>query len=234
MQADVSFSQLLQAETGITGQPAEQMAALAARLMAENEKYNLTALREPAQVARLHFADSLTALETGLFKKGAKVADVGTGAGFPGLPLAILLPDCLFTLVESVGKKARFVQDCIGELGLKNTVCLAARAEELGRLPAHRAAYDIVVSRAAAPLPLLLELCLPLLKTGGSLIAYKGRGATEELAAAQNALQLLRGRAEIFTPVKPVEGHVLILAEKTGNTPPAFPRPYRQMARQAL
>lgn len=213
----------------------EQMAAFA-RLFAEAAAtMNLSAIREPSLIARLHFADSLAALETALIKPGLHFGDVGTGAGFPGVPLAIACPDCFFTLIDSVGKKLRFIEKAAEKLGLLNIKTVHARAEDLGH-SAMRASLNGVVSRATAPLPVLAEYTLPLLKKGGVLVAYKGPAAQEEVHAAKKGVALLGGGPpKLFTPpARQVEGHVLVLVEKTGPTPALFPRPPKEIKSKPL
>src|SRR5581483_3795610 len=148
-------------------------------------------------------------------------------AGFPGLPLAIARPDSTFVLLEATAKKARFLRAAAAELELGNVRVLEGRAEELGHAPDERAAYDLVLARAVAPLAVLAELGLPFLATGGRLAAWKGPEAGREVAEAAGAIALLGGRRLATLPAplaEPLSGHVLVLVEKVAETPPAYPR----------
>ena len=160
-------------------------------LLEANEKVNLTAVRDPLGVCVLHFADCLTLLP--FIPEGARVVDVGCGGGFPSLPLAIARPDITVTALDSTEKKLRFVADAARELGLDNISTLYARAEDAGRDPALRESFDCAVSRAVAPLDVLAELCLPLVRTGGRLAAMKSRSADGELTAARPVISKLGG-----------------------------------------
>ncbi len=196
-------------------------------LLAWNGAINLSGIRAPDLIARDHVLDSLTALPL-LRRAGiAEFVDLGSGGGYPGLPLAIALPARRALLVESIGKKARFLDVAITALGLADRVSVAAaRAESIAAEPRHRGRWPAVVSRAVADLTELSELALPLLATGGLLVAWKRRPLDEELARAQRAVRQLGGRVvacEAVT-VPGLEDHVLVVVEKVGATPPEFPR----------
>ncbi len=150
-------------------------------LLAHNARAGLTTITDPAEAAVKHFLDSLTGLLVRDIAPGERAADIGSGGGFPGLVLAVARPRAEFTLIESVGKRARFLALAVEQLGLANAVVLHDRAEAAGRTPEHGERYDLAVARAAAPLPRLLKYALPLLRPGGHLIAYRGRspGPTE-------------------------------------------------------
>ena len=164
------------------------------RLLAEwNEKMNLTAITDPVEVAEKHFADSLAALP--YLKAGGKVIDVGTGAGFPGVPLLIMEPQLELTLADSLQKRLTFLDALLKELGLKAAL-VHGRAEDLGQNRLYREQFDAALSRAVANLPVLLELTTPFVKVGGSAIAYKGDGA-EELKNAKSAAFLLHVQLQI-------------------------------------
>lgn len=154
-----------------------------------NTRMNLTAITADADIELKHFKDSLSILP---YIEGGTLVDVGTGAGFPGMPIAIERPDIFVTLVDSLDKRVKFLQCVVDTLGLKNVECIHARAEDFGRNPVYREKYDYAAARAVASMPVLLEYCLPLLKNGGRFIAMKGANASEE--KFDNALSILGGR----------------------------------------
>ncbi|MDQ0284923.1 16S rRNA (guanine527-N7)-methyltransferase [Desulfofundulus luciae] len=198
------------------------------RLLIEwNEKFNLTSLVEPRDVAIKHFIDSLTCLLVHSPAYGARVVDIGTGAGFPGLPVKIARGDLHFTLIESTGKKVAFLRHVAGALGMAYMDLACGRAEVLARHDRYRASFDLALARAVAPLPVLLEYALPFLKMGGHFIALKGPAVQEELPASSNALNVLGGNLKvvktIFLPLTGDE-RKLVLIEKTEPTPEKFPR----------
>ena len=157
-------------ETGLGTSCIPALEEFSRLLLEKNKVMNLTAITEPADVARLHLLDSLCLLGSG-GKLGKSVVDVGTGAGFPGMPLAIAVPEIEVTLLDSLGKRIAFLEEAAGALGLKNVSCVQARAEEFAG--EHRESFDTAVSRAVAALPMLCELCLPLVKVGGCFVAMK-------------------------------------------------------------
>lgn len=191
------------------------------RLLIEwNERMNLTAITEVNDVVYKHFADSLAAEP--YLRHGARVIDVGTGAGFPSVPLMIMRPDLRFTLVDGLNKRIVFLEALLSELGL-SADCIHARAEDLGRDKAHRGAYDHAVSRAVAQLRVLLELTIPLVKVGGSSICYKGV-PDEELVLAKNALRLLGCDAKRVDIAAPYGVRSLIVCTKIAPTSGIYPR----------
>lgn len=202
-----------------------QFDLLAEGLIARNQQVNLTAITDPAEIREKHFADSLAILGWNGLKDCRKVLDIGTGAGFPGLPVKIMCPELDVTMMDSVGKKIGFVDEMISELGLANAHTLQARAEDAARDEDLRDAYDLVVSRAVAPLPVLIEYALPFLRDGGHFVAYKGN-AEEELAASARALSELGGTHEETIPYAVAGGdeRALIVIRKTGATPDKYPR----------
>ena len=199
-------------------------------LYAANERMNLTGVRDREAAWMRHIFDSLTLLPILQQAEARTVVDVGSGGGLPGLVLAAVLPAVEFTLVESVGKKARFLDEAATALGCSNVRVRQVRAETLGAKEL-RECVDVVVSRAVARLPILLELCLPLVRTGGLFVAIKGEQAAAEVAASVHALGELRG--VIVDQVRTPTG-TLVVVEKTGKTPKRYPRTAGEPERSPL
>jgi 16S rRNA (guanine527-N7)-methyltransferase len=199
----------------------------ARELIAWNRRFNLTAIEDPSDIEIKHFLDSLSCLRVMGPKPSGRLADVGSGAGFPGIPLKIMVPELAVTLIESNSKKAEFCRHVVVGLDLNGVEVLNARAEEVGREPDHRGAYDWAVARAVARLPIVVELLLPLLKVGGIGIAQKGESGPAEAEQAGPALEALGGRIQeliqVDLPGVP-ETRFLIVIEKTSTTPDRFPR----------
>jgi 16S rRNA (guanine527-N7)-methyltransferase len=196
-------------------------------LLTWNERINLTAVREPAEMRIRHFLDSLSCAKVMGELNGLSLIDVGTGAGFPGLPLKILFPQLKLTLVESVAKKGQFLQAVVAALALDNVTVLAERAEQLGQLPKHRQQYDWAVARAVAELRVLVEYLLPLCRVGGRMLAQKGEGVMEEVANAAEAIRLLGGSTpEIDQVILPQreQPHYFVIVNKLTETPVKYPR----------
>lgn len=189
-------------------------------LRERNQKINLTAITEPEEVKVKHFLDSCSAAE--LLPGGASVLDIGSGAGFPGLPLKIVRPDLTVTLLDSVNKKVAFVSDVIAELKLSGVTAVHARIEDFP----HKGEYDAVVSRAVAELSTLAEYALPFVKIGGAFIAYKSEKAESEAEAAASAITLLGGRIREIREAFVAAGltRKLIIIDKIAPTPPKYPR----------
>ena len=192
-----------------------------------NSRLNLTAITEAREVAVKHIIDSLSCYDEAYFPQACKVIDVGTGAGFPGLPLKIYRPDINLVLLDSLNKRLTFLQAVVEELGLDSVSTVHARAEEGGRRPDLRDSFHVVTSRAVARLSVLAELCLPFVKPGGVFVALKGAQFAEEAAEAQRAVRLLGGRVahirQIQLPGLDDKRAVIYIA-KEKNTPPAYPR----------
>lgn len=191
-----------------------------------NARFNLTAIKDPLDVQIKHFLDSLTVLKA-LPPGPLRLIDVGTGAGFPGLPLKILRPELRLTLVEATGKKVRFCQHVAKRLGLDGVRVVHARAEEVGQQAEHREHYDWAVARAVAEMPVLAEYLLPLVVRGGGFVAQKSKDAPAEAHAAEGALRKLGGTLERLIEVElpgVVDPRYLVLIRKTAATPQAYPR----------
>ncbi len=201
-----------------------QLALFGGLVLQANQKINLTAIKEPKEFAQKHIIDSLSLLPH--MVEGAKtLVDIGSGAGFPGLPLAIALPELQVTLLESVEKKCRFLAEAVAILRLPNVKIVVGRAEEYGQKKG-RGQFDLATARAVSELPVLLEYALPLLKKGGSFVAYKGPKAQEELAQARGALAKLGGGFYVSFPYTNGSAEQLILLQfvKEEETPAAYPR----------
>jgi 16S rRNA (guanine527-N7)-methyltransferase len=192
-----------------------------------NSRFNLTAIRDVEGVRTKHFLDSLSCWLVMRDKPPHRMIDIGTGAGFPGIPLKIVLPTLQLTLVESVGKKADFCRHVVEALKLDNVQVVIARAEESGQDPAHREQYDWAVARAVANLTTLAEFLLPLVKIGGAMLAQKGENGPAEAQAAESAFHLLGGHLRQIKKVNlpgVAEDRYLVTIDKVAATPPQFPR----------
>lgn len=202
-----------------------------------NRRLNLTALKSEPDIVLKHFVDSASCLRGGHLEGSHRVVDLGTGAGFPALPLALLRPGLSLTPVDSIRKKIEFVRATAQELGLPHVTPLVGRAETLAREPGHRGQYDRVVVRAVAALPVLVELALPLLRVGGLLVAQKGPIEPAELEAGQRAAREVGGQVVEVDPFAlPVLGdaRTLVIVEKTRSTPERYPRREGIPAQQPL
>ncbi len=208
--------------------------AFSARLLETNKVMNLTAITEPEDVARLHLLDCAALLNITDFR-GKRVVDVGTGAGFPGMPLRILEPDFDLTLLDSLGKRIAFLQRVCDEMGLQRVTCVHARAEEFAAK--HREQYDIATSRAVAALNVLCELTLPLVKVGGRFLAMKAVDSDEEIRAAKSAVAQLGGKVEDIRDYT-IPGtditHRVVVIGKVKPTPDAFPRAFAKIKKAPL
>lgn len=200
-----------------------------------NEKINLTAITEPKEVAVKHFLDSLTVLSAVDIKPGTKVIDVGTGAGFPGIPLKIMCPDMKLTLLDSLNKRLIFLKEVCTALKIEASL-VHARAEEGGRQKQLRENFDFATARAVAPLNLLCEYCLPFLKVGGTFVAMKGPNCTDEVKSAKKAISLLGceliEQKELVLPDN--SGRTLILIKKCKTTPDIYPRHGSKISKNPL
>ncbi len=210
----------------------EPLEAFSRMLLEKNQVMNLTAITEPRDVAALHLLDSLAGV-AGL--EAGTVVDVGTGAGFPGVPLAIARPSVRVTLLDSLGKRVDFLRESCRELGLENVECVHGRAEEFAG--ERRERFDLAVSRAVAALPMLCELCLPLVKVGGAFWAMKSVDTEEEISASKAAIKLLGGHIQTVSdytiPTTEVV-HRVVRIQKIGPTPKKYPRRFALIKKQPL
>lgn len=223
------FSKDVQALTGLRLTP-KQLAAFALyqqELLTWNEQFNLTAIRDEQGIRTKHFLDSLSCLLALREPAPARLMDIGSGAGFPGIPLKIALPNLHLILVESVGKKVTFLKHIVEKLALDRVDILLARVEDVGQNPIYREKQDWVVARAVANLPTLAEYLLPLARMGGAVLAQKGESAPAEAHAAERPIKLLGGhlrRLEKITLPGVADERYLVVIEKIAATPPQYPR----------
>lgn len=215
----------------------EKFYLLTVRMLEENEKYNLTAITDPDKIILNHYADCCTLASR--LKKGASVIDVGCGAGFPSLPLAIVRPDLKILAVDSTAKRVSYVAETAEMLGLTNLSSEVMRAEDGGKNPEYREKFDYATARAVAELRVLSELTLPFVKIGGQLVAMKGKNAEFELSGAKKAIATLGGRGAKCEEITLKGGaealtHPLIIVDKKEKTPTSFPRPFAQISKKPL
>ncbi len=223
----------------------EQMFLLAGRLVEVNKVMNLTAITDEDGIILRHLTDSLLISE--YFELNSSIIDVGCGAGFPSLPLAILRPDLKILALDSTEKRIRYVAETAEMLGLSNVTAVAARAEDFAKLPAHRENYDYATARAVASLPVLCELTVPFVKIGGSLVAMKSKGAHDEFEASRSAIRQLAGSSSLDntklierTLVGTIDGEMVeenrtvVLMKKLAATPKLFPRKFAQIKKSPL
>ncbi len=222
------------ANLGLDPAAIPQLAEFARRLLEKNKVMNLTAITEPEDVATLHLLDCAYLL-TAADCRGKAIVDVGTGAGFPGMPMGILEPTAQMTLLDSLGKRIDFLQETAAAMGLTNITCVHARAEEFAA--GHRESYDLAVSRAVAALPVLCELAMPLVKADGLFLAMKSVDSDGEIDSARGAIGQLGGKIEKIldytVPCTEVR-HRVVVIRKVRPTPPQFPRPFAKIKKSPL
>ena len=192
-----------------------------------NEKVNLTSITDRDDFIKLHFVDSIMSVPCEEFQKAKRIIDVGTGGGFPGIPLALAAPDKEFVLMDSLNKRIKIINQLCEEIGITNVTAVHARAEELAKNKAHRQKYDLCVSRAVANLSTLSEYCLPFIKQGGWFLSYKGPDTDKELADAKKAIKILGGqidREELAALESSGLEHKIIFIKKVKDTPAKYPR----------
>lgn len=199
-------------------------------VLAWNEKVNMTAITDPNEFVTKHFIDSILCAEMKEVQSANSIIDIGTGGGFPGVPLAILYPEKKFTLVDSLKKRLKIIEELCAEADIHNVTVIHGRAEDLAKQKEHREQYDLCVSRAVANLTTLAEYCLPFVKKSGFFLAYKGSDAAAELAEAEHAISLLGGRLEkTYEPRQEILPyfslrHKILFIKKIKDTPSKYPR----------
>ena len=206
-------------------------------LTQKNEEVNLTAVSGAKALVRRHLLDSLAPLHLGLLREGGTLIDVGTGAGLPGLPLAVAAGDLSVTLLDSLGKRIDFLSHTLSQLAISNAQPLLGRAEELGHHPAHREVYRTATARAVAPLRTLCEYCLPFVRVGGTLIAYKGADVAQEVEDARNAIEQLGGkldRVETYRVPGEQLDRSLVVLSKIAPCDARFPRRHSRIVKNPL
>ncbi len=211
-----------------------QLEAFASRLIETNKALNLTRITEPEEIVSGHYLDSFTCLAATKIKQGSRVIDIGTGAGFPGVPIKIARPDLDVTLLDSSRKKLKFIEEALASISINGVELIHARAEEAARNREHRERYDVAFARALSEMKVVAELALPLVRVGGILVAQKSEGADEEIDAARAIIGQLGGRIEKTVRVSIPHTEIvrqLVVVWKTKPTPPQFPRAFAKIAR---
>ena len=202
-----------------------------------NEKINLTAITDEDGIIKKHFIDSISVLESNVIKRGMKIIDIGTGAGFPGIPLKIIMPESEILLVDSLNKRICFLNEVISLLGLHGIQAVHGRAEEMARKPVQREKFDIAVSRAVANMTVLAEYCIPFVKTGGYFIAMKGPSSESEIEESKTAINILGGKIKNVVEtsmLQPDMNHRLVIVEKIKSTMGKYPRNAGQIEKKPL
>ncbi|MBE6530461.1 MAG: 16S rRNA (guanine(527)-N(7))-methyltransferase RsmG [Ruminococcaceae bacterium] len=221
-----------------TEEQIEKLWRLTDIMLAVNEQMNLTTITDRSQIVLKHYVDSLTVSK--YIPQNAKIIDIGCGAGFPSLPLAICREDLQITALDSTAKRINYVNDTAQKLGLENLSAIAARAEDEAKKPEKRERYDLAVARAVADLPVLCELCLPFVKLGGRFIAMKAAKGDEEYSRSERAIKLCGGadaqiiEADITDNGTEYEKRRLIIVEKREKTPKIYPRNFAQISKKPL
>lgn len=221
-----------------TAEQIDMLYTLAERMLKVNESMNLTAITDVDGIILKHYADCLSVSE--YVPEGAKLIDVGCGAGFPTLPLSIVRSDIKITALDGTAKRIEYVRSTAEMLNLDNVTAIAGRAEEYANKPEYRENFDLATARAVAALPVLSELCLPFVKKGGAFIAMKASQGESEAEAAANAIKLCGGseaeikKISLYGPNNSIEPRVIIRVAKTSNTPQKYPRHYSQISKKPL
>ena len=222
---DILKEKIIERKLSVDEEKLHQLEVYATELKDWNTRINLTALTDDLDIIDKHFIDSLLLLKFETLGQNIRIADVGTGGGFPGIPLKICRPDISLSLIESIGKKTKFLNHIVDKLELDGVDVINERAEMIAYSPEHREKYDFVVARCVARLPILCEYCIPLAKVGGKFIAFKGQEAEVELKEADSAIDKLGGKFEKieYDDTHP-DRRALIFIEKVKNTPIQYPR----------
>lgn len=220
----------------LTEEQLAQFDCYAAMLVEWNEKVNLTAILEPREIVVKHFVDSLCLLGHCQLAQGAHLVDIGTGAGFPAIPVKLYRPDLQITMIDSLGKRIRFLESVATELGLTGVEAIHGRGEDMGKEAAYREKFDLATARAVRGLRELSEYCLPYVKVGGHFVAMKGPDVEEELTQAKNAIVTLGGEVEGVDTIRlPMElTRTFVRVRKVKNTPSIFPRSQGKMSKKPL
>ncbi len=220
-----------------TQEQAERLYQLTERMLFVNQSMNLTAIKEEKAIILRHYVDSLTL--SAYIPQGSTLMDVGCGAGFPTLPLAIFRPDLKITALDGTAKRIAYVKETAELLGLVNVTAIAGRAEEYAHMPAYRETFDLVTARAVAALPVLCELCLPFAKVGGAVVAMKSAQAEEEISQAARCIQICGGclnkeEACDLTDGTAIEKRTLVIINKSTATPKIYPRHFSKISKKPL
>lgn len=232
---DLFYKTIAPFEIDIDSAAFDRLDKFAEMLVETNKSFNLTAITEPDDVTVKHFADCLAIFKYAHIPKNAKIIDVGTGAGFPGLVLKLARPDINMTFLDSTRKKLGFIEQVLSAVELEGEI-LHMRAEEAAQLSKYRETFDFATARAVAALPVLAEYCLPFVKCGGSFISMKSADSDEEISSADKAIGVLGGKLESNTVFNLVENmpRRIIIIKKNSQTPTKYPRPSAQIAKKPL
>ena len=222
-------------EISVDEEAFNRLDTFAEMLIETNKSFNLTAIKVPDDVTVMHFADCLSIFKYVDIPENAKIIDVGTGAGFPGLVLKLYRPDIQMTFLDSTKKRLGFIENVLNECGIKGDI-LHMRAEEAAQLTKYREKYDFATARAVAALPVLSEYCLPFVKVGGSFVSMKSAESNEEISEAKKAINVLGGKIEediLFDLVENMPRRIIRI-KKNSQTPTKYPRPSAQIAKKPL
>ena len=232
---DLLYNTIKPFEINVDEDAFSRLDTFAEMLIETNKSFNLTAIKEPDDVTVKHFADCLSIFKYVDISENAKVIDVGTGAGFPGLVLKLYRPDIQMTFLDSTKKRLGFIENVLNECGIKGDI-LHMRAEEAAQLSKYREKYDFATARAVAALPVLSEYCLPFVKVGGSFVSMKSAESNEEISEAKKAINILGGKIEediLFDLVENMPRRIIRI-KKNSQTPTKYPRPSAQISKKPL